>query len=331
MSDLNSGTSSSYLAVGVLAGLAAAFLFGATLTGSVLAFLLIFMMPLPLFLAGLGWGPVSALVGGVVGAIALAIIGDIRIGIAFAVQIAITPVVLSHLALISRPTSEGSAQKIEWYPEGRLVLWTATLSTALIAVLVFFAGVNEAVLKEWAKEFFAALSKSREAGATPAETAALEQLKTLLEAFAPHILTFSAVIWTSLFLVVLALAAKLLTASGKNIRTWAPFYELDFPRTSVFGLAAAAFASLLSDKLGLIGSAAFAAMATAYTVLGLATIHGLLVNKLSRTSILFGVYGILFLFPMAIAIVFALGIAEQAFNLRARFSNPPTGPGSAGT
>ncbi|NNE20969.1 MAG: hypothetical protein HKN11_00015, partial [Rhizobiales bacterium] len=125
----------SWIIIAIGCGLTAAALHATIVTGSPLSLVLFYLAPLPLFLAGLGWGPVVAGLAGLVGSAALAGAIDFRTGAFFLLSAGVAPVLLSYLALINRPAQaglglEGEAadSEIEWYPEGRLILWCAVIA-----------------------------------------------------------------------------------------------------------------------------------------------------------------------------------------------------------
>ncbi len=324
------GNAPTYLIVGLVAGLVAAVLFGAVITGSAVSIGLVFLIPLPLFIAGLGWGVVSALAGAVVGTIALVFMAGFKVGLGFALQMAVAPVVLSYLSLISRPAAsgpDGQPTGVEWYPEGRLVLWTGAIVTAMIGIIVIVAGIDQDVLKAWGAEALDHITKlqSQVASQTGNETS-LDNFKAAFQGLVPHILSITAMVWSVMTLAVFGMAARLLGAAGRNIRTWAPFCRLAFPRGATLALGAGLLASFLPGQLGLIGEAGMTTMITAFCLLGLATVHGLLEHSSARTPLLFLTYTIIFFFPLALPGVMALGLAEHMLGLRARFAQPPSGP-----
>ncbi len=323
------GSAPTYLLVGLVAGLVAALFFGAVITNSVASIGLVFLIPLPLFIAGLGWGVVSALVGTVVGTIALVTMAGFKVGLGFALQMGAAPVILSHLALISRPGApgpDGQPGGVEWYPEGRLVLWTTAIVTAMIAVVVFVAGIDKAVLQAWGTEALGHMTQLQKQVGQDGNAAALENFKAAFQGLAPHILSITAFVWTLMTLAVFGLATKLLSVMRRNIRTWAPFCRLEFPRGATLALAAGVGASFLPGQLGLIGEAGMVAMVTAFCLLGLASLHGILEHSSARTPLLFFVYTVIFFFPFALPAVMALGFAEHSLGLRARFARPPSAP-----
>ncbi len=330
------GNTPTYLLVGLVAGLIAALFFGAVITGSAASIGLVFLIPLPLFIAGLGWGAVSVLAGAVVGSIVLVFMAGFKVGLAFALQMAAAPVILTQLALISRPAPpgpDGEDAGVEWYPEGRLVLWTAAIVTGMIAVVVLVAGINETVLKSWGTEALSHMTKLQEQVAGEGGNAdALKNFQAAFEGLVPHILSITSLVWTVMTLAVFGLATRLLRAAGRNLRTWAPFCRLEFPRGATLALGAGVLASFLPGQFGLIGEAGMVAMVTAFCLLGLATIHGLLEHSGARAPLLFFVYTVIFFFPFALPIVLAVGFAEHSLGLRSRFARKASGPsGPAGT
>src|SRR5260370_8330958 len=81
--------------------------------------------------AALGWGPLSATVGGIAAAAALGAIFGLPHCIAFAVTVALPAWWLGHLVLLGRPLPNAgsgngaapAAPDLEWYPLGRILLW----------------------------------------------------------------------------------------------------------------------------------------------------------------------------------------------------------------
>ena len=81
--------------IALAAGLIAAVVFLSATTGPLPMRLVLFLLtPLSLFLAGLGWGWISALVGGITGTIAIAFVTTPAIGAVFAISQAVPVVVL---------------------------------------------------------------------------------------------------------------------------------------------------------------------------------------------------------------------------------------------
>jgi len=119
------------LIIGAGSGLISAALFASAATATALAGVLFYLAPLPICLAGLGWGGTAALVSALIGTVVVAASLGPATAAIFAISIAAPMVLLVHLALLSRPVATPQGQVIgalEWYPPGRLVGWAALIA-----------------------------------------------------------------------------------------------------------------------------------------------------------------------------------------------------------
>src|SRR5258705_3421255 len=124
--------------IAMAAGCASALMFASIVSGALISLLLFYLAPLPLMMAALGWGPLSATIGGIAAATGLGAIFGLPYCIAFVLTVALPAWWLGHLALLGRPmphdvsAGKGAAPvvpDIEWYPVGRILLWIADLAT----------------------------------------------------------------------------------------------------------------------------------------------------------------------------------------------------------
>ena len=96
-------------------------------------------LALPLFIAGLGWGIATAIVAAVVGAIATYALSYGFLALTYAVSCAVPCALLVRTALLSRPLDDANPDgPREWYPAGRLLLWTAAAGAAVTAAAKVF-------------------------------------------------------------------------------------------------------------------------------------------------------------------------------------------------
>src|SRR5262249_1641262 len=131
--------------IGAGAGLVAAALFASAATATALAGVLFYLAPLPICLAGLGWGWLAAAVAALCGSVVAVSVLGLAAGAVFAGAIAMPLAALCYLALMSRPLigPQGEATgALEWYPIGRLVGWTAVIAGVLAAVMVLTLGYD---------------------------------------------------------------------------------------------------------------------------------------------------------------------------------------------
>src|SRR3954464_9605867 len=109
--------------IALAAGCASALMFASIISGALISLLLFYLAPLPLMVAALGWGPLSATIGGIAAAIGLGAIFGLPYCLAFALTVALPAWWLGHLALLGRPVAgvqagNGAAPvaaPLEWY------------------------------------------------------------------------------------------------------------------------------------------------------------------------------------------------------------------------
>src|SRR6478672_7346075 len=83
--------------IAIAAGCASALMFASIVSGALISLLLFYLAPLPLMVAALGWGPLSATLGGISASIGLGAIFGLPLCIAFAVAVALPAWWLGHL------------------------------------------------------------------------------------------------------------------------------------------------------------------------------------------------------------------------------------------
>src|SRR5689334_15278778 len=131
------------LLIGAGLGLVAAVVFASATTGLfVTRFILFFITPLPLALAGLGWGPRAAIAAGISGVLVVGLWAGPVVALTFAVAQVAPMVVLTYLALLARPlAAEGAGPPaLEWYPPGRLIVWSAVIAAGLSLASILLLG-----------------------------------------------------------------------------------------------------------------------------------------------------------------------------------------------
>lgn len=309
-----------WIAVGICAGLAAAVLQAAVLYPSPLTMVAFYLSALPLFVAALGWGLGAAAVAGLSGSIAIAVVAGAKPAIAFLIGVALPPAILSWLALRSRSADEGPPLEgepqlngLQWYPEGRLVLWAAALAAGLTSLALLLMAPSPESLRTVLEELMTqVLTRMGE----PIEGEELDQVVRLMTFLLP---IAAASIWLLATLVNMKLGARLLTAFNRSPRPWARFGALTFPRRAVWLLPLTLASSMLPGMLGLIGSVFAAAMLTAFALAGLAVLHGLTEGMSTRGALLGALYLALVLLNWLLLVPLAvLTMLDMAFRMRAR-------------
>src|SRR5215218_507567 len=93
------------VAIAIAAGCASALMFASIISGALISLVLFYLAPLPLMVAAIGWGPLSAAIGGVAAASTLGVLFGMPYGIAFALTVAVPAWWLGHLAMLGRPVA----------------------------------------------------------------------------------------------------------------------------------------------------------------------------------------------------------------------------------
>lgn len=313
----------SWIIIAIGCGLTAAALHATIVTGSPISLVLFYLAPLPLFLAGLGWGPVVAALGALAGSATLAGAIDVKTGAFFLLSTGVAPVLLSHLALINRPAQTGTAlegeateSQTEWYPEGRLILWCAVVACVLMTATIFVVGGNAEGFQEQVKAILDLMMQQLSVSIAPEEMA---NFRKVMDVFAKLAAPLAAAIWLLSTLLNLWVASRILNSANRSPRPWAPFASYSLPKSAGFMLAGTILASMLPGTLGFIALIAFMLMTTVFTVIGLATLHGLTIGNPMRAFILASAYLALLVLSWVIMVpLVILALVDLQFNLRAR-------------
>ncbi len=320
--------------IGIGAGLVAAALFASLANNSTLAVTLFYLTPLPILLAGIGWGVRAAQLAFATAALLVAIILNLTTAVAFSLYIGLPGVLLSHLMLLRRqlpsaaPGGGVSHPAIEWYPLGRIIAWASLMAGGLVTLGLIMLGGDGEGYRHAVKSMF--------------DENALKQLQTILgadfgqeqfdrfvERFTRYILpAFASGFWLLIMLVNLWLAAKSAAISGQLSRPLPSFAGLDYPPLLLAGFAAAAALSFGSGLIGLAGTAFLGGFACAYLILGLAVVHVIAAGFQLKLLMLGLLYTGLFLTPWVAPALVLVGLAEPLLQLRRRVTQRPAPPAS---
>jgi Predicted membrane protein (DUF2232) len=321
-----------HLIIGAGSGLVSAALFASAATATALAAVLFYLAPLPVYLAGLGWGGMAALVSALTGTVVIAASLGPGLAAIFALSIAAPTALLVHLALLSRPaiTPQGpSLGAVEWYPPGRIVTWAALIAGFLAAILVLILGYDQESYRESIREILShsAFKDLDRDGTLLTE----ENIASLANVLARTLPAAFAIVWLTVMLFNLWIAGLIVGASGRALRPWPDLHALELPNALVPAFAGALAASFLPGLPGLFATGLAGALLFAYALQGLAVIHVYTQGMPLRVLLLATVYlGILLLGWVAI-LVAILGLAEPMLGLRKRANPGATPPKSGGT
>lgn len=320
------------LIIGAGAGLVSAALFASAATATALAGVLFYLAPLPLCLAGLGWGGMAVLFSALTGTVIIAASLGPATAAIFAIAVAAPTALLAHLALLSRPVAAPQGRAVgtlEWYPPGRIVGWAALMAGLLAGSLVLIMGYDQESYRESIRQILShsALKELDRDGTLFTE----ETIASLSGALARALPAAFAIVWLTIILFNLWMAGLIVEASGRALRPWPDLRALELPNACVLVFAGALAASFLPGLAGLLATGLAGALLFAYVLQGLAVIHVSSRSVPLRRLLLATVYlGILLLGWVAIAVAI-VGLAEPLLGLRQRADRGGQPPNSGGT
>lgn len=302
--------------IGIGAGAASALLYAAAASGSPLALSLLYVAPLPILIAGVGWRHVAGLVGAGVGAAALTLVIGPKTGLYFLVAVGLPAWWLAYLALLARPGA--TEADTEWYPVGRLLVWCAGLGAALVSATIPLVATDLEAYRAALREVFSSALSAAPGGALPGG----QDPKALIDLMAMIAPGLAATVWTIATIANLWLAGRICRASGRLVRPWPDIARMDLPRGAALGLAGGFLGSFLPGLPSLVAELFAATFLIAFTLLGLAVVHVTTLAAPARGLILFALYALLLIQPWIAIFLAGLGLTEQMFGIRRRFGAP---------
>jgi hypothetical protein len=318
--------------IAMAAGSASALMFASIVSGALISLLLFYLAPLPLMVAALGWGPLSATIGGIAAATGLGAIFGLPYCIAFVVMVALPAWWLGHLALLGRPIGSGvssgngaapAAPDLEWYPVGRILLWISAFATLTTMAALLTLGTDADAITGTLRRFFLQVIGPRDA----ASTGDTEQLIDALLTIAP---AAAAIFATMTLTLNLWLAAKITATSGRLHRPWPDLKSAALPQMTLAALCVAIAFCFTGGLLAILAHVITAALMMAYALTGFAVLHTLTLALKSRALWLGCTYAIMVVFVWPVVAMVVLGLADAVFRIRQRYlqGRPPPLPAS---
>lgn len=316
--------------IGAGSGLVSAALFASAATASAFALILFYLTPLPLCLAGLGWGAQAVIVSALSGTFIVGVTLGPGPAAIYALAIAAPTALLVYLALLSRPavTPEGvSLGTAEWYPPGRLVGWAALIAGLLAGLFVLILSYDQETYRAAIEQMLRhGPLKELDPDGTLFTEDKIGNIAALLARALPA--AFAA-IWLTITLFNLWAAGLIVNASGRALRPWPDLHSLELPNGLVLVFAIALGLSFLPGLPGLLATGLAGALLFAYVLQGLTVIHVYSQGLPFRGLLLATVYLGILLLGWVVLLIAIVGLAEPLFGLRrgsGSSSGPPSNP-----
>jgi Predicted membrane protein (DUF2232) len=306
------------LAAAIASGLVAALLYLSVLTGSLGALILVYLVQLPLFAAGLSLGAKAALVAGGTATLVTGLTSGTLSGLLFFIAEALPAMLLVVQALRWREDESGA---VAWCPPDRLVLWLTGIGVvALIAAALWLSGTPEG-FRGTVHGFLAGqvddlLGAASGTGGAADQKSRAELIDTL-SAFFPAMAAGS---WLIMSAINGILAQGALARFGLALRPAPDIATLVLPRWPAALLALALLVAFVaSGDLAYLAGNLVPVLAIPYFFAGLAVLHALARRHAGRIFILVPAY-LTLLLGWPVVLVAACGMIDQCLGLRQRFA-----------
>ena len=318
--------------IAVAAGCASALMFASIISGALISLLLFYLAPLPLMVAALGWGPLSATIGGIAAATGLGAIFGLPYCIAFAVTVALPAWWLGHLTLLGPPVTNGAssgngaspvAPALEWYPVGRILLWITGFAALTTMAALLTLGTDAAAVTGALRRGLMRIIGPRDAASTGETEQWIDALVTIGPAAAAVVamMTLTLNLW---------LAARITATSGRLHRPWPDLKSAALPPMTLAALCVAVAFCFSGGLLAILAQIVTAALMMAYALTGFAVLHTLTLALKSRALWLSCTYAVVMVFGWPVLAMVVLGLADAVFGIRQRYlqGRPPPLPAS---
>lgn len=308
------------LGLALAAGLLSAFLFLSLAKGIALGVVLSYVAPLPLMMAGLGYGLGASVIAGAVGAAAVAVVVGGRSILPFLVAAALPALVVTNRAGLWRTAPDGST---EWYPPGLVLAWLTAVGLVLMLVGAALVSDHPEGIRAWVAEAIANTLNLLAADVPAVDRA---QAATWWTPLFPAMVVSS---WLVMAVVNATGAQGLLARLGRARRPRPAYRELWLPDWLAAVLALAGLAAVaLGGDAGYVAANMAVVALVPFLFLGLAGIHRWAAGRPSARLILAATYGVLVLaFGWAALAVAGLGLVRF---WTMRFRRPDSGGGMEG-
>lgn len=253
------------LMVGAAAGAAAALLSVGSVYQSALSYILFILSPLPLMLAGLGWGPVAGITAAAACILAVAAFAGESPAIVIALSTVLPASVAAYLGGMAR-LEDGNA--IEWYSLGRILFFaTGLVAAGFVAIGLYlnYPAMTAELSVELVKRFAAADPM------LAADPIATMNLANSVLKLLPFLQPAS---WLAVIMANFWLALFISRRSGLFNRPkddWPTSLKMPTSVLPVFALAMAG--TFLSGGYGMIAWCVSGAFSMAFVLTGFAVLH----------------------------------------------------------
>jgi uncharacterized protein YybS (DUF2232 family) len=296
----------------ITAGICSAVAVFSIVFGSVLAFPLFYLAPLPLYLAGLGIGSKGVIFAGLTAIFTAGLVGNTYTSLPYAFAYAVPAIMMCQMALRTEPDAAG---KPVWYPAGHLI---GTLTVVGGCSLVFFGMLT--IMDEGSASLqdtvAGLISSALDSAGSQIPSDSRDTLTTSLAPFFPGMAVAS---WIVMHLINAALGQSALVKSDRNLRPRITYVNISLPDWCSWVLVGVGvFALAGPGDWGYLGRNLVIVAIVPFFLLGLAVVHTYVRRSSFGTLMIISFYILLLVLWWAAFAVACAGVVEQWIGLRKR-------------
>lgn len=306
--------------VAAIAGLASAMLSGVFAPGNPLFMLFVFLAPLPLFLAGLGWHSYVAALGGLLASLLINIGLGTRPSVAFFGTVAapVFGLVWYAEALFLR-LDGGPAQR--GIHLGRLAIAALFWVALFVIFTTLWVMPDHAILTERFRVMMSEMIAQITAG-SPSKPSP-EQQREIAGIFAELFLPISGVIIVVALTISGTLGLQIAERAGRLGWVRPDFRSFRLPGGALILFVLALMATMLSGYARAFAEIILMGLALFYMLQGLAVLHVWLAESSAKTPLLILAWLASALIPPVILVFTAIGMADHILDFRRPKAGPP--------
>jgi len=299
----------------IAAACGSALMFVSVTSGAVVSLLLFYLAPLPLMIAALGFGSLSALIGSLLAGGAIGAMFTAAHALAFLVIVGAPAVILGYLAMLAQSDAgndTGDADQLIWYPPGRILFWTAIVAAAIIAIALFSVSFDaDAILASLRATLTRALGEKNANG---------EDLTGVIDLLARAAPAATGIVAMITLALNLWLAGRLALISRLLRRPWPDLRGIALPHMAVAIFGLALVLSFFTGLLALLAQIVTATLAIGFAFGGLSVLHALSLSWQGRAMWLGLAYAVVLMFGWPVLALCLIGLIDSLFDLRTRFA-----------
>lgn len=289
--------------VGLLAGIAAGLMAIAAFNSGLASAPLIFITPLAIYIASMGWGTLSGVIAAIIACAFCYIYGGIGVAFSLGLSIFAPAAWIGHLSNLGQTSDDGDTI---WYPLSNILFWLMLITATLCVVIFSLVDFNTAQTGEQLKAMLTQVAKTNPEIKIPNDediALTLQMLTKVMPIVTASILVIVHSI-NAYFSASITQSSQIMARKQENIAQ-----TITLPKAALFIMAVGFIGTVFGDGvIAEICGAIFGASMTAFALLGLADAHLKARSTSGGTLMLVVAYTSIFMFSLPILVFTAIGV-----------------------